>query len=57
MRLLFGMYRDIYVQVFNNKLIYNIPLYSDKLFQNTKIEIVNNTIKLTFFKPVVSLLK
>jgi hypothetical protein len=45
--------RDIYVKIFKNKVVYNIPLYSDLVFKNFKIEYKNNSIILTTFQEPV----
>jgi hypothetical protein len=42
--------REIRVSVFHNKVIYTIPLYSDLLFKNYKLEYKDESIILTTFK-------
>jgi hypothetical protein len=44
--------RSIEVSVFSNKVVYRIPLYSDFIFKNSKIEICNDgrELKLTTYQ-------
>lgn len=52
--------RDIRVVCFPNKVIYDIPLYSEKLFKNFNYEVVKldhcNVLRITI-KPTISLSK
>lgn len=42
--------RDIRVEVYQTKVIYNIPLYGDKIFKNAKIDVNKHEIILTTFQ-------
>jgi hypothetical protein len=56
LRHLWSHIRDVRVDVFQHKVIYDIPLYGDLIFKNYKLERKNNSIILTTFqspKPVV----
>jgi hypothetical protein len=52
-RLLWSHCRNITVDVFNHKVVYNIPLYGDLMFKNSKIEINDNSITLTFHQEPI----
>jgi hypothetical protein len=58
LRLLWSHCRDIQVQVFKNKIVYNIPIYSEKLFKDYtfKVEECESGcgIRLTILKPTES---
>ncbi len=41
-KLLWSHTRSIEVSVFSNKVVYHIPLYSDFIFKNAKIEYCND---------------
>jgi len=56
LRHLWSHIRDVRVDVFQHKVVYDIPLYGDLIFKNYKIERKYNNIILTTFqcpKPVV----
>ena len=40
-KMLWSHVRDIDVSVFSNKVVYRIPLYSDFIFKNAKVELCN----------------
>jgi hypothetical protein len=59
LKLLWTHCRDIRVEVFNNKIVYDIPIYSEKIVKafNYKVE-MNETLsglRLTITKPTESL--
>ena len=59
LKLLWTHCRDIRVEVFANKIVYNIPIYSENIFKafNYKVEL-NETLsglRLTITKPTESL--
>jgi hypothetical protein len=49
-RLLWAFTRELRVEVFKNKVVYDIPLGSENLYKNFKIEFKENSIKLTTFQ-------
>jgi hypothetical protein len=53
LRLLWAFTRELRVEVFKNKVVYDIPLGSEKIFKNFKIEIKENSIKLTTFQDSI----
>jgi len=55
LKMLWSHTRSIDVSVFSNKVVYRIPLYSDFIFKNAKIEICNDgrELKLTTFQEPV----
>jgi hypothetical protein len=59
LRLLWSHCRDIRVEVFKNKIVYNIPVYSEKIFKdfNFKVEQCESGcgLRLTIIKPAESL--
>jgi len=42
--------REIRVDVFQHKVIYDIPLYGDLIFKNFNVELNDDFIKLTTFR-------
>jgi len=60
-RLLWMHSRDIRVDVFKNKIVYNIPIYSEKIFKdfNFKVEQCESGcgLRLTIIKPIESILE
>ena len=58
LKLLWSHVRDIRVDVFNNKIVYDIPIYSEKIFKsfNYEVEKTSGGLRLTI-KPAVSLVK
>lgn len=53
LRLLWSHCRDIRVEVFQHKVVYDIPLHNDLIFKNFKAEYVNGGIVLTTFQEPV----
>jgi hypothetical protein len=53
--------RDIHIKVFPNKIVYDIPIYNETLFNCFKYKVefikISNTLRLTITKPTESLLK
>jgi hypothetical protein len=47
--------RNINVNVFQHKVVYDIPLYGDLVFKNFKVEYKNDSIILTTFREPVEL--
>jgi hypothetical protein len=52
LRLLWAHTREMRVDVFKNKVIYDIPLGNETIFKNFIIEIKENSIKLTTFQEI-----
>jgi hypothetical protein len=50
LRLLWAHTREIRLEVFQNKVVYDIPLGREPIFKNFKIEIKNGSIKLTTYQ-------
>lgn len=45
LRLLWSHCRDIRVEVFNNKVIYNIPLANDLIFKYANVTYIDNSLR------------
>jgi hypothetical protein len=58
LKLLWSHIRNIRVEVFNNKIVYDIPIYSEIIFKyfTYDVEKTSGGLRLTL-KPVESLLK
>jgi hypothetical protein len=58
LKLLWSHIRNIRVEVFNNKIVYDIPIYSEIIFKyfTYDVEKTSSGLRLTL-KPVESLLK
>ena len=60
-RMLWSHCRDIQVEVFKNKIVYDIPIYNETLFNLFKYKVefieISNSLRLTITKPTKSLCK
>ena len=60
-RMLWSHCRDIKVAVFPNKIVYDIPIYNETIFNQFKYKVefveISNSLRLTIKKPTESLLK
>lgn len=59
LRLLWAHCRDIRVEVFNNKIVYDIPVYNETIFKffTYNVEKTSSGLRLTINKTTESLLK
>ena len=59
LRLIWSHCRDIYVEVFQNKIVYNIPVYHETIFKSFEyhVEKTSGGLRLSITKPGESLLK
>lgn len=54
LRLVYSHCRDIRVNVFTNKIVYDIPIYGEPLFKNPKVELNKHSILLTLYRePII----
>jgi len=57
LRLLWAHCRDIRVEAFKNKIVYDIPVYSERIFKDFtyKVEETSSGLRLTIIKPAESI--
>jgi hypothetical protein len=59
LRMIWSQVRDMHVEVFQNKIVYNIPIYSESIFKffTYNLEQTSGGLRLTITKSSESLLK